>query len=234
MHFLDLIFPKFCIGCGKWGAYICASCKRTLKLLPYLKCPVCEKPAVAGMTHPRCQTKYSLDGLTSFFRYDGVVKTAIKKIKYGRASDISGELVGCIPDSSLLTIQQLRTTNHELRTLSLVPIPLHRSRFNDRGFNQAEKIARELGKKLDIPVNTQLLIRTKKTTPQVEMKDRVKRLANMKDVFSVRNNVSILRCNDLAIFLIDDVFTTGATLHSAASVLKHAGAPFVWGLTIAQ
>ena len=131
----------------------------------------------------------------------------------------------------------------------LVPIPLHPSRYRSRGFNQAEVIASALSKRLDIPVNTTLLIRTEKTTPQVEMKDRDKRLANMKDVFSLRSNLTMKQLastrfdarraqrgewNNLAIILVDDVFTTGATLRSAASVLKHNGAKFVWGITIAQ
>jgi len=234
MHLLDLLFPKRCLGCGKWGRYICYSCQQKIKPLFYFKCPVCERPAVDGMTHPRCRTKYTLDGLTSFFRYDGIVKKAIKTIKYRYVTDIVTEVIDVIPNSSFSIFQNILNSKFLIMNCILVPIPLHPSRYRSRGFNQAEVIASALSKRLDIPVNTTLLIRTEKTTPQVEMKDRDKRLMNMKGVFTVKNNSSMLRCNNVTILLIDDVFTTGATLRSAASVFKHAGAPFVWGITIAQ
>jgi ComF family protein len=234
MHFLDLFFPKFCLGCGRWGRYICDSCREKIKPLSHLKCPVCEKPSIDGMTHPGCTTKYSLDGLTSFYRYDGVIQKAIKHIKYRYTFDIVNDFIAIIPDSSFSIFTQLRTKNHEPKTCFMVPIPLHTSRYNNRGFNQAEIIANALGKRLNMPVNSHVLFRSKKTVPQVEMKDRKKRLANMEHVFAVSNNVPVLRSNDVTILLIDDVFTTGATIRSAASVLKHSGVKFVWGVTIAQ
>jgi len=184
------------------------------------------------MTHPRCQTKYTIDGLTSFYHYNGVIKDAIKKIKYSYAFDIANELVNIIPTSSFFIFSHLRTKNHEPRTCCMVPIPLHQSRYNFRGFNQAEIIANALGKRLNIPVNSHVLFRSQKTVPQVEMNDRDKRLANMKNVFSIHN--SSFEVRNSAIILVDDVFTTGATLRSAASVLKHNGVKFVWGVTIAQ
>ena len=233
ISFLDLLFPKRCLGCRKWGRYICPMCEKTIKPLRYLKCPVCEKPAIEGMTHPGCQTKYSLDGLTSFFRYDGVIKEAIKHIKYRYTFDITRELINSIPLSSFSIFSKLLNIyTSKYFSCSFVPIPLHPSRYRHRGFNQAEVIAHSFGKRLEIPVDTNILIRTKKTIPQVEMKDREKRLANMKDVFSFNNSQLVTR--NSRIFLVDDVFTTGATLRSAASVLKHEGAKFVWGITIAQ
>jgi ComF family protein len=246
MHLLDLLFPKVCLGCGKFGSYICPRCSSGIRIIEPSKgkCPVCEKPAIDGITHPHCRTKYSIDGLTSFFRYDGVIKTAIKQIKYRYAFDIVKDLIHRIPDSSFDFFPLLRIKNYEPRrrqgfggqvgTMYLLPIPLHPSRYRDRGFNQAEIIAQALGKRMQIPVHTDVLIRIKKTVPQVAMKDREKRLANMKNVFAIKDDSTMLRCNDITILLVDDVFTTGATLRSAASVLKHAGVKAVWGITIAQ
>lgn len=234
MHFFDLLFPKSCLGCGRFGTYICPSCSLVIQTTEPSKgkCPVCEKPAIDGITHPHCRTKYGIDGLTSFFRYDGIVKKAIKQIKYRYTFDITRELINCIPDSSFSAFQKIIHSPLCIVHYCLLPIPLHSSRYRDRGFNQAEIIAHALGKRLGIPVKTDLLIRVKKTIPQVEMKDRDKRLANMKDVFAIKNPQSAIR--NSRIMLVDDVFTTGATLRSAASVLKHAGAKMVWGMTIAQ
>jgi ComF family protein len=210
-----------------------------MKLLPYLKCPICEHPAIDGATHPKCQTSYTIDGLTSFFRYDGIVKKAIKKIKYRYVSDIVSELISCTPTSSFSILTKLLSSKP--LSFFFVPIPLHPSRFRNRGFNQAEVIAQALNKRLNIPVKTDVLIRIKKTTPQVEMKKREERLKNMKDVFAVSfpelKKFQFRECerkDHRAILLIDDVFTTGATLRSAASILKHAGVKFVWGITLAQ
>jgi len=241
MNLLDLLFPKRCLGCGKWGRYICSSCQKNIRPLRYLKCPVCERPAIDGMTHPGCHTKYALDGLTSFFRYDGVIKKAIKKIKYRYVTDIVSQLINTIPESTFISFQ--KTIHFYLLTHNsyLIPVPLHPSRYRNRGFNQTEIVARALNKRLNVPVKTNILIRIKKTVPQVEMKDRDERLANMKDVFAVSfpelKKFQFRKCerkDHRAILLIDDIFTTGATLRSAASVLKRAGIKFIWGVTLAQ
>ena len=202
-------------------------------------CPMCEKPAVDGKTHPKCQTRYTLDGLTSFFHYNGIIRQAIKTVKYRLVSDLAQEFINLIPDSSL----QLITHNLPARNASsiadaggqpttLIPIPLHPARERFRGFNQAEVLGRILAKRLGVPMRTDVLQRVRKTVPQVEMKDRKKRLKNMENVFAVSPNILISQY--LNIFLFDDVFTTGATLQSAANVLKRAGVGKVWGVVLAH
>jgi ComF family protein len=114
-----------------------------------------------------------------------------------------------------------------------VPIPLHPSRRRPRGFNQAEIIAKVLSKRFTIPVRTDILKRVRKTVPQVEMKNRQERLSNMKGVFMV-NNKNISKVKQSTVILVDDVYTTGATMQSACEALKRAGVKTVWGLTIAQ
>src|SRR3989344_728193 len=80
--FLDFIFPKKCVYCGKFGQYICKDCSIKMEPIKTSICPMCERAAIDGKTHPGCQTRYSLDGLTSLYRYDGPVKSAIKRLKY--------------------------------------------------------------------------------------------------------------------------------------------------------
>lgn len=189
-------------------------------------CPMCEKPAVDGKTHPKCQTRYTLDGLTSFFHYNGIIRQAIKTVKYRLVSDLAQEFINLIPDSSLQLI------THNLQPTTLIPIPLHPARERFRGFNQAEVVGRILAKRLGVPMRTDVLKRVRKTVPQVEMKDRKKRLKNMENVFAVSPNILISQY--LNIFLFDDVFTTGATLQSAANVLKRAGVKKIWGVVLAH
>ncbi len=241
MNILDFIFPRRCLGCGRIGKYFCDKCRSSIKVIETNEsiCPVCEKPAIDGATHPRCQTRYALDGLTSFFRYDGAIRRAVKSLKYRYVSDLTNEFVDLIPNSSLHVFSKPLTTN--LLSSYLMPIPLHPSRYRFRGFNQAEVLGKILAKRLSIVLCSTILFRTRATTPQVEMKDRKKRLQNMEGVFAF-NNVALRQSSPRedsgqagqAILLFDDVFTTGATMRAAANVLKRAGVPFVWAVTMAR
>lgn len=231
MNLLDFLFPRRCIGCGKIGNYFCRKCISEIKIITQFICPVCGSPAIDGATHPRCKTRYSLDGLTSFFRYNGVIRKAVKAIKYRFVSDLAKEFVDLIPYSILDSLSKPYTLIP--KPYILVPIPLHPSRLHFRGFNQAEVLGRLLAKRLDILFKTNILKRVKKTTPQVEMKDRKKRLKNMEGVFVV-NNLTMKQWSNVTIFLFDDVFTTGATLRSAANVLKRRGVKRVWGVVMAH
>lgn len=228
MSVFDLFFPKRCLGCGKIGRYFCDVCRRTIHsvLLNEAICPVCEKPAIDGATHPRCRTRYSPDGLTSFFHYDGMIRKAVKTLKYRLVSDLTAEFISLISTSTLS-----QCTMHHSPFNALAPIPLHRMRLMERGFNQAEVLGKVLAMRLHMPMRTDMLRRTKKTLPQVEMNKREDRLRNMAAVFSVDRNVSL---RGAGIILFDDVFTTGATMRSAANVLKRHGATRVWGVTMAR
>ena len=211
------------------GKYFCDRCVSKVRSIQINEaiCPVCEKPAIDGATHPKCKTRYSIDGLTSFFRYDSVTKKAIKSIKYRFVSSLAEGFVSLIPDSSFSQI----TMNDERLTV-FVPIPLHPSRLRERGFNQAELLGKFLAKRFRVPMKTNVLYRARKTIPQVEMKDRRKRLRNMENVFSVHDSLFIIRNSNVLLF--DDVFTTGATMRAAASILKHHGVQSVWGVTMAR
>lgn len=240
MGILDLFFPKRCVGCGRIGRYFCVRCLPTIRLIESQEaiCPVCEKPAIDGATHPRCQTRYSLDGLTSLFHYHGVVRQAIKSLKYRYVSDLAQEFIDLVPSSSLDRIPKSLSSN-PLSSLC-IPVPLHSSRERFRGFNQADVLGKLLSERLGIQVNAALR-RVKKTTPQVEMKDRQKRLTNMTDVFALTEcfdkrvpKHQFVKDFVRGVILFDDVFTTGATMRAAGSVLKRAGIPSVWAVTMAR
>lgn len=68
MNLLDFIFPKKCVGCGRLGSYICSVCLRKIEPIEHPACPVCQRQAIGGKTHPGCRTKYTLDGLVVGFR----------------------------------------------------------------------------------------------------------------------------------------------------------------------
>jgi ComF family protein len=133
---------------------------------------------------------------------------------------LDSEFISLVPRASLFDIS---------KATICIPIPLHPARFRSRGFNQAEVLGKLIAARLNIPVRTDILRWVKLTTPQVSMKTREERLGNMKKVFQTVQTVQ-----NMHIILFDDVFTTGATMRSAANTLKRAGAKSVWAVTVAR
>lgn len=228
MSILDLIFPKRCVSCGKLGQYICATCRHNVRPIAVNEsiCPVCERLAIDGVTHPRCRSRYGLDGLIAFFHYDGPIRHAVKSLKYRHVSDLASEFVSLIPE---VLLSQIHDVLGE-RNAKVVPVPLHVTRFRARGYNQADVLGRILAQRLHLPIYTDILYRTRATSPQVETKSRNARLRNMDKAFACKD----VDIRGAEILLFDDVFTTGATMRSAANVLKRHGARFVWAVTMAR
>lgn len=226
---LDIIFPKYCVNCRKLGDYLCANCFTFLSFDVEKICAVCNRSSFDGATHPRCRGKYIIDGVFSSISYKGVAKKLIVKFKYDpHLSDLKTVLSDLFYEG----IIQKEEFNKVLDSNSiLVPIPLYPSRERKRGYNHAHILAKELSKKLELPV-VNALKRIRNTKPQADLK-REERLGNLKDAFEL----DIKYMNEIKnrqIFLVDDVFTTGSTLFEAGRVLKKSGAKSVWGLTLAR
>lgn len=113
----------------------------------------------------------------------------------------------------------------------LVPVPLAPKRFNERGFNQALLLAAALGKILAIPVDTNTLLRIKETKPQVECETSQERQKNVLGAFALRESGDL---KGKTILLVDDIYTSGATMNECARLLKRAGARTVWGVAVAK
>ncbi|KPJ70345.1 hypothetical protein AMJ51_02210 [Microgenomates bacterium DG_75] len=222
---LDFLFPRRCLGCGQWGQYFCEKCINTLKQIEKQICPVCKKPAIGGKTHPRCQTKYSLDGLTSIFIYEGIIKEAIGKLKYKFITDLAEELID-------LALPNIKSSTIYHKSAILIPVPLHPRRQRWRGFNQAELLGKMLADKFGWQVQTDILRRHKHTKPQIKLKGRERR-KNIRGAFEINPNPKFKIIN-LKFIIFDDVWTTGSTLRECGQVLKRAGAKGVWGLTLAR
>ena len=227
MSLLDLLFPHKCLGCGETGSYFCSNCLNYLTLESQRICPVCERPSIGGITHPSCSNLYSLDGLTSIFSYQGVIKKGIIKLKYKFLSDLASDLAEAF--LSFCGEDKKFRSFCEQQDVYLVPIPLHHQREKWRGFNQSELLGKMIAKNLGIGFEPNLLVRIKNTTSQAKLKEK-ERKENIKGAFDVKSEVEI----PLNVFLFDDVWTSGATLKEAGRVLKKSGARKVWGLTLAR
>lgn len=218
--FLDLLFPKRCVSCGKIGSYICKDCFSKIEYIEKPVCSVCQRQAIGGKTHPGCRNRYSLDGLVVACRYQGAVKSAIGKVKYKWVYDI-GEILTDLLVSNLWRFDLPSE-------IILVPIPLHAKREKWRGFNQARILATALAQKFGQPY-CEALFRTKETKSQVGLKKQ-DRLENIKEAFDLVKSVDVGGKNFV---IVDDVFTSGATMAEAGRVLKKAGAKNVWAMAVA-
>lgn len=179
---------------------------------------MCTKPSIYGLTHDYCGKKLGMEGLIAIFDYKNeAVRKVIEAIKFGFNRDLVGDILSGwrLPK--------------KLRKIALVPVPLHRLRENWRGFNQAELIAKQVGKNRWL-VNG--LARIRATGQQARMVNRGMRAENIKGAFGLRQEGE--RLFGKRVVLIDDVFTSGVTMRECAKVLKKAGARQVWGLVLAR
>lgn len=220
-YLLDLIFPKSCVGCKKIGSYLCLNCEEKLELISVQNCPVCGHKSLTGITHPSCINQFSLDGSTSIFNYKNPIKQAIHQIKYRLVKDEIKTFVDL-----MLKLLPKNFPNFDL----IIPIPLHPKKLKERGFNQSVEIAKIISQNLNIPLAPNILIRTKYTKPQFNLKSQ-ERLNNIKNAFALINPEKIYHKK---ILLIDDVATTYSTLNEATNVLKKSGVSFTWSLTLAH
>jgi ComF family protein len=147
----------------------------------------------------------------------------IHRLKYGREMWLGRVLAGMLAGG--LADRRLSGWHVDL----LVPVPLHRRRERERGFNQSAVLAGELAGRTHLEMR-EVLERRRYTATQTQL-DRRRRRQNLRDAFVLRKNADV---TDLNILLVDDVLTTGSTLDACAGVLREAGAASVRALTVAR
>lgn len=229
--FASLLYPKKCVRCRKGGAYICDSCFATINFLDFQICAVCQKGSIDGLTHPKCRTKFGIDGIISSIAYRGVVKKLLYQFKYSPFLSDLKEILGRVMYEGL--IQQEAFSNFILqKNVYIISVPLHPNRLKTRGYNQAELLAKELSYKLNLKYVSGVLIRVQKTKPQFSLKKEQRR-KNIIGAFDVNPKLKE-KIKDKNFLLVDDISTTGSTLKECAKVLKKSGAGKVLGITLAH
>lgn len=220
---MEIFFPKRCVGCGKYSTYLCTDCAKKIEQYTTPLCFECGRITENGQYCPQCKrkTKTKLNGIIACANYEvGPTREIIHHLKYSGFAELA-EVLGEI-------ICQ-RLGKFAFKNAVVVPVPLHKKREAERGYNQCELIARYVCKKFDVPGGC-ALARVKKSLPQVKL-DRQKRLTNLLGAFACIDRELILGKN---VLLIDDVTTTGATLSECAAVLMASGAKKVLGIVVAS
>jgi competence protein ComFC len=220
-RFIDLLFPPRCGGCQKAGSLWCETCRAAVQLIAPPWCEKCGEPFVTDRLCANCRAHpLVIEKIRSVALFDGVLRQAIHRFKYERLAGMAepfGDLLADYWCAEQLTADWL------------IPVPLHSSRERDRGYNQSELLARRLARRINVPVSSRGLRRTRATAVQMTL-NAAQRRENVAGAFECVEP----RVRGARVVIIDDVGTTGATLDACAQAVLKAGAASVMGLTLAR
>jgi ComF family protein len=212
---LDFALPPRCASCGaiqKEADSLCGSCWQKLSFLTGAGCALCNAPiAVAGQICAPCLAHPPQhDGVLAAVRYDDVTSGIAIRLKHGRRTGLAR-----------LMAKAMARAATDADAL-LIPVPLHRWRLWRRGFNQSVLLARGIAKQSGHIVRHDLLLRVK-ATPMLGGLGAAKRATALVGAMKVSAEAR-MHLRDRHIYLVDDVYTSGATANAAAKALKRAGA----------
>jgi ComF family protein len=218
---VDLFYPPRCVGCGQGGSLYCRACRDSVRLVVPPICPLCGAPQDRRALCARCgDCPLLVDGIRSTALFEGTLREAIHQFKYGYVRDLAAPLA----DLLIAGFPEI-----PVRADVIVPVPLHRRRLKERGYNQALLLAERLGEAVGVPIAHDLLYRNRHTMSQARLNAQERR-RNVEDAFSCADR----SVQDKRVLLVDDVCTTGATLEACSVALKERGALSVWALTVAR
>lgn len=222
----DLLFPPRCVACDAWGRSFCDACAQQVDPVPLPICSSCGRPQQT--TTQRCSLCQQVENQPLTLARAAVLfthplRSAVHSLKYKNCPELASSLARYL----VAAYQQAPWPELHPAIDWVVPVPLHRQRLQERGYNQAQLLAEEFAHKVGLPMQSDLLARTRFTTTQVGLNAR-ERQQNVADAFHGAPAVRAKR-----ILLVDDVFTTGATLSACAEALLTAGASRVYALCLA-
>ncbi len=214
---IRLIYPAKCMVCDTilnedTALYLCEPCKKNL--------PRYQREFRKSIAMPY------IDGVFAAFYYKDGVDTAIHNMKFKNHPKLA-QTMGSLVCEELLNHEPLPDFDF------IIPIPMHPKKKRQRGYNQAELVAKEVAQILGKEARTDILLKTQNTKPQILLK-REERLRNLERAFKVNVNNIMGKNHNKHILLVDDVLTTGTTINTCARILKDNGFSFVYALVIAM
>lgn len=221
---LELFFPNRCVFCGKLSrTAVCEECKKKIVYITEPRCKQCGKPvryAEQEFCYDCSKTKFHYVQGRSLWLHKPPVTWSIYQFKFHNRR-IHAEFY------AKEFVRMYGNWVREWEINRIIPVPLHKKRRRKRGYNQAEILAKHIGKQLDIPVDTSTVIRIRATRPQKEL-DHKERQRNLKGAFQVTRKLP----KGERVLLIDDIYTTGSTIDTIAQKLCENSDVKVWFFTI--
>lgn len=226
MGILEILYPARCPVChgilkGKDG--ICPDCRKQLHYIKEPKCKKCGKQ-IEKEEQEYCRDcqrfSHAFDKGAAVFAYDDIMRHSISMFKYHNRREYARTYAAEMYQNCQYFLKQ---ASPEV----ILPVPVHSRKKRQRGFNQAELLAKELGKLTGIPVDTTYLVRTENTAPQKEL-TRQQRKLNLKKAFEVCKNGKHYQ----RVLLIDDIYTTGATIDAISEILRENQTRIIFFLTL--
>ncbi len=220
--FFDLVFPPVCGSCKKTGGLICPDCLNRIKWVKEPICQICGRYVADNYVKhcTQCQQIPNPLEIRAAVLFAQPVQGLIHKMKYENMFGLARPLADLMSKAWL---------QWETSVDLVVPIPLHPTRMQQRGYNQSEKLAQYFCQSNDFVLASSVLMRIRDTLPQVGLNSK-ERAKNVQAAFVAKGE----RIKDKNILLIDDVCTTGATLASAAYALQKEGAKKVSAYCLAR
>jgi ComF family protein len=229
---VGLLFPARCQVCGELGDdLICKTCREGFEFIARPFCVYCGVPLEPGGERPsqcgQCRQGREFTGARAVGLHVGSLREAILRYKFDGRRRLAGPLAELLAE----VYEAEREGGLPLSVArALVPVPLYPARRAWRGFDQAELLCRHLSEMTGLDSWPDVLARVRDTRPQVELSGRERR-ENVQGAFEARKTY---RLEDKSLILVDDVFTTGATLSECARVLRKAGAAALYALTVSR
>lgn len=223
---VDLLFPPQCVHCGAYGTFFCATCAQLVEPVGPLLCESCGRPQQKLVTQcEQCQQQPALviDAVRIAALHTPPLREAIHAFKYEQRPELAEALARYL----VALVQSTPQQAHWLAVDGVVPVPLYKERHHERGYNQSELLASAFCRSVQLPLQSTWLVRQRSTQSQVGL-TAAERQHNVQDAFVAAAAVAGKR-----ILLIDDVYTTGATMRACAQAALTAGAQVVYGVALA-
>ncbi len=217
---LAAVLPQSCLVCGASAGNrrVCLACISELVPVPFPACPICAEPSPRGEACGRCLVRRPYyDSSRAAFAYAFPLREIIHAFKF-RADFAAGRFLA----------EALSAAGEGVEADCVVPVPLHRSRLAERGFNQAVLLAQDVARRLGIRLFQDAVVKDREVPPQAGL-DLVQRRRNLAGAYRARH-----RFDGLQVLVVDDVMTSGATLDELAMTLKSCGAVSVQNLVVAR
>lgn len=222
----DLLFPPQCVVCQQWGYLLCPTCAQSAEPVGDSICARCgrrQPTPTACCANCQQQAESALLWVRAATIHHGAIRQAIHVLKY----EAKPEMAPLLAPYLVAVFGQAPWATLQRDIEAVVPVPLHAERLATRGYNQAELLARAFCQRVKLPLHPEWLQRQQYTQSQVGL-NREQRQANVADAFGAAPAVA-----GRTFLLLDDVYTTGATLQACAKAARLAGARQIFALTLA-